>query len=100
MVQNKTFNNVYFPNETSGYDVYDCPPELKGSVYRATRADLFFNAQGASDIAVTIVLNIFLYIAAFLEAKTIQKIDANLQSTKDYAVVLVNPPSDVTDPEL
>ena len=41
------------------------------ALYRATRVDLFLSA---SDIAVTVVLNIFLFTAAFLEAKTIQKI--------------------------
>ena len=54
---------------------------------------------GASDIAVIMVLTIFLFIAANLETKAIEKIDLHVQTTKDYAVVMVNPPVDVTDPE-
>ena len=46
-----------------------------------------------------VVLTIFLFIAANLETKSIEHTELNIQTTSDYAVVMLNPPVDVTDPE-
>ena len=71
--QNKTFNTLgadapaYTANAT-------CPTQLLGSVYGATRADLMFTKQGASDIAVVVVMTLFLIVAGHIEALLVEKI--------------------------
>ena len=71
--QNKTFNDLaadapaYTGNAT-------CPTQLLGSAYGATRPDLKFGKQGASDIAVVVVMTLFLIVAGHIEALLVEKI--------------------------
>ena len=71
--QNKTFNDLssdapaYTGNAT-------CPTQLLGSAYGATRSDLRFAKQGASDIAVVVVMTLFLILAGHIEAILVEKI--------------------------
>ena len=121
IVKNNSFNKQYIPGQTPAYaEGTTCPDLLRGSVYGATRNDLRYNYQGrleyitlvyigiiwryllalgAANIAIIAILTAFLFIASSLEARSIQKIDQNLQTTKDYAVEMHNPPTLVTDPE-
>lgn len=77
-------NTKHTPDDAGDY--------LIGSAYGATRDDLKFQYQGASDIAVTFIL-----VLLFLCAGTIQKyssdaIDEAILTSNDYSVCVVNPP--------
>ena len=64
-----------------------CPVQLLGSTYGATRGDLHFAKQGASDIAVVVVMTLFLILTGHLETLLVEKIGA-----QPYSPSLTSPP--------
>jgi hypothetical protein len=81
------------------YLVYT-PFRIIGSVYGASVNDLRFYRQGISDIIITSLLVLFTAVAGVAMKHQIQKIDISQQTTKDYSVVVANPPLGVDDPQV
>ena len=71
-----------------------------GSVYGVIRSDLKFYRQGMSDIVVTIILVIVALTGYQFERIAVRRIDEQQLTTKDYAVVVRNPPEHITDPDV
>uniref|UniRef100_A0A7S1XXG6 WW domain-containing protein n=1 Tax=Phaeomonas parva TaxID=124430 RepID=A0A7S1XXG6_9STRA len=65
---------------------------LQGSVVGTRRCSLSLDHQGASDIAVCVILTIVAYIAGKVEERSTKAIDENQQTTRDYAVRAYNLP--------
>ncbi|CAM9237274.1 unnamed protein product, partial [Ectocarpus fasciculatus] len=71
-----------------------------GSVYGVIRSDLKFYKQGMSDIVVTIILVIVALTGYQFERVAVRRIDEQQLTTKDYSVVVRNPPEHITDPDV
>ena len=78
----------------------ETPVRMLGSVYGVIRSDLKFNKQGMTDIAVTIVLVLVAFFGYQFERLAVRRIDEQQLTTKDYTVVVRNPPPHVTDPDV
>jgi hypothetical protein len=76
------------------------PLQLLGSVYGSSRNDLRLSKQCAADIAICIFLGIFSVFAYKAEEIAVQTSDKKMQTTRDYTVVVTNPPSNIKDPDL
>ena len=75
----------------------DTPTRLLGSVYGVTRAELDFSSQGVADIILVAFLFCMVLISAHFEKREVIRSDTNQQTMRDYTVMVVNPPADVTD---
>lgn len=75
----------------------DTPTRLLGSVYGVTRAELQFTSQGVADIILVAFLFFMVLISAYFEKREVIRSDTNQQTMRDYSVMIVNPPADVTD---
>lgn len=64
------------------------------------RSDLKFYKQGMSDIVVTIILVIVALTGYQFERVAVRRIDEQQLTTKDYSVVVRNPPEHITDPDV
>lgn len=73
---------------------------LLGSVYGTTSEDLKLQKQGAADIAITAFLALFAIIFHYAQNKEIERIDVSQQTTQDYSVVIINPPSNILNPQV
>ena len=77
--------------------VVDTPTRLLGSVYGVTRAELEFSSQGVADMILVAFLFCMVLVSAYLEKREVIRSDTNQQTMRDYSVMIVNPPADVTD---
>jgi hypothetical protein len=84
---------------TPHYLVYT-PFRILGSVNGATVKDLLFYRQGISDMIITALLVFFTGVAGLTMRHQIQKIDSSQQTTKDYSIVITNPPPEIDDPQV
>jgi hypothetical protein len=75
----------------------DTPTRLLGSVYGVTRAELSFSSQGVADIILVAFLFVMVLLSAYFEKREVIRSDTNQQTMRDYSVMIVNPPADVTD---
>jgi hypothetical protein len=85
-------------NTTQSYQLYT-PFRILGSVYGTTARDLRLSRQGLSDLIISGLLIILTAMAGIAMKHQIQKIDVSQQTTKDYSVVITNPPLEIEDPQ-
>jgi hypothetical protein len=78
----------------------DTPFRLLGSVYGITARDLKLYRQGLSDLIISGLLVLLTAVAGIAMKHQIQKIDVSQQTTKDYSVVITNPPLGIEDPQV
>lgn len=76
------------------------PFRILGSVYGTTAHDLSLYRQGLSDMLITSVLILLTAVAGMAMKHQMEKIDVSQQTTKDYSVVITNPPADIDDPQV
>lgn len=69
-------------------------------MYGVIRSDLKFYKQGISDVVVTVILVIVAFTGYLVERRAVKRIDEQQLTTKDYAVVVSNPPPQITDPNV
>ena len=75
----------------------DTPTRLLGSVYGVTRMELEFASQGTADIILVGFLFCMVLLSAFLEKREVLRSDKNQQTMRDYTVMVVNPPTSITE---
>ena len=78
----------------------DTPTRLLGSVYGVTRQELSFSSQGLSDVILVAFLFVMVEASAYFEKREVIRSDVNQQTMRDYTVMVVNPPADVTSRKL
>lgn len=73
---------------------------LIGSVYGTSTADLQLSRQGVTDIIITLFLAFCSICFHYALKREINRIDEDQQTTKDYSVMITNPPKDILDPQV
>jgi len=77
--------------------VLACPFVLYGSVYGATRDQLKLTSQAAADFTCLLMLLVLCIAGSYFEKKVESQIDKDLITTRDFAVVVMNPPKKYRD---